>query len=355
MTPFKSYAITAIVACFTSALLPAVNLPARAADAPPDGYRLKDFGSFYVGGRQAAISGKPVKEIQFTPGGAPARVDPNGDYQIGQMYVQYFVPLDAKGAVPLLLWHGGGLTGVTYETTPDGRPGWLQNFVADGWTVYNSDSMERGRSGFPPPDLIKGEPVFLTTANPFERFRIGQGPGSWNDDPAKRRLNPGSQFPIEAYANLTKEIVPRWLTTDEDIIAAYREEVARVCPCVILVHSQGGQFGFKVAQEMPDKVKALVAVEPAAIGYADKAAALKNVPVLMVFGDYIEGDPRWVTMRQRALDFGAAIKGAGGSVEVYDLPKVDIHGNSHVMMMDRNSRQIADLIDAWLAKQGLKR
>jgi hypothetical protein len=355
MTPFKSYAITAIVACFTSALLPAVNLPARAADAPPDGYRLKDFGSFYVGGRQAAISGKPVKEIQFTPGGAPARVDPNGDYQIGQMYVQYFVPLDAKGAVPLLLWHGGGLTGVTYETTPDGRPGWLQNFVADGWTVYNSDSMERGRSGFPPPDLIKGEPVFLTTANPFERFRIGQGPGSWNDDPAKRRLNPGSQFPIEAYANLTKEIVPRWLTTDEDIIAAYREEVARVCPCVILVHSQGGQFGFKVAQEMPDKVKALVAVEPAAIGYADKAAALKNVPVLMVFGDYIEGDPRWVTMRQRALDFGAAIKGTGGSVEVYDLPKVDIHGNSHVMMMDRNSRQIADLIDAWLAKQGLKR
>jgi acetate---CoA ligase (ADP-forming) len=35
------------------------------------------------------------------------------------MYVQYFVPFDAKGAVPLLLWHWGGLTGVTYETTPD--------------------------------------------------------------------------------------------------------------------------------------------------------------------------------------------------------------------------------------------
>jgi hypothetical protein len=56
---------------------------------------------------------------------------------------------------------------VTYETTPDGRPGWLQNFVLNGWTVYNSDAMERGRSGFPPPELIKGEPIFLTTANPF--------------------------------------------------------------------------------------------------------------------------------------------------------------------------------------------
>jgi len=99
------------------------TVPAQAADVAQEGYRLKDFGSFYVGGKQAAISGKPVKEIQFTPGGAPARVDPNGAYQIGQMYVQYFAPLDAKGVVPLLLWHGGGLTGVTYETTPDGLAG----------------------------------------------------------------------------------------------------------------------------------------------------------------------------------------------------------------------------------------
>jgi hypothetical protein len=36
-----------------------------------------------------------------------------------------------------LLWHGGGLTGVTYETTPDGRDGWLNMFVRSGWDVYN--------------------------------------------------------------------------------------------------------------------------------------------------------------------------------------------------------------------------
>jgi hypothetical protein len=100
-------AVTVIASCFMSSLLMSVSLAAQAADVPPDGYRLKVFGSFYVGGKLAAISGKPVKEIQFTPGGAPARVDPNGEYQIDQMYVQYFVPFDAKGAVPLLLWHGG--------------------------------------------------------------------------------------------------------------------------------------------------------------------------------------------------------------------------------------------------------
>ncbi len=74
------------------------------------------------------ISGKPVKEVVFTPGGVPAKVDPNGVYQVEQMYVQYFIPQNRRGALPLLMWHGGGLTGVTYETTPDGREGWLNYF-----------------------------------------------------------------------------------------------------------------------------------------------------------------------------------------------------------------------------------
>ena len=75
------------------------------------------------------------------------------------------------------MWHGGGLTGVTYESTPDGRDGWLNMFIRKGWDVYNSDAVERGRSGFAGPDVWKSEPNFLTKANPFERFRIGQGAG----------------------------------------------------------------------------------------------------------------------------------------------------------------------------------
>ena len=108
---------------------------------------LKEMGSFHVGGREVTISGKPVKEVVFTPGGVPAKVDPNGVYQVEQMYVQYFIPQNQRGALPLLMWHGGGLTGVTYETTPDGREGWLNYFVKKGWAVYNSDAVERGRCG----------------------------------------------------------------------------------------------------------------------------------------------------------------------------------------------------------------
>jgi len=62
------------------------------------------------------------------------------------------------------MWHGGGLTGVTYETTPDGREGWLNYFLRKGWSVYNSDAVERGRAGWAQyPDIFKSEPVFLTT------------------------------------------------------------------------------------------------------------------------------------------------------------------------------------------------
>ncbi len=329
-----------------------VSLAALPAAANDD-IVLRGMGSFHIGGRSVEITGKPVKEIYFVAGGVPAKVDPNGLYQVEQMYVQYFLPKHRKGKVPLLMWHGGGLTGVTYESTPDGREGWLNLFIRHGWDVYNSDAVERGRSGFASPDAWKGEPNFLTQANPFERFRIGDGQGSWDADPAKRKVLPGNLFPVEAYEQFVKQIVPRWLSTDDAVIAAYTALVDKVCPCAILFHSQAGTFAFKVAQARPDKVKALVAVEPAAPGDKDKAAALKNIPTLMVFGDFIPQDTRWPKMRERDLDYAEAVRAAGGSVEVINLPEIGIKGNSHMIMMDRNSAQVADLIQKWLVGKGL--
>jgi len=315
---------------------------------------LRAMGSFHIGGRLVEISGKPVKEVVFTPGGVPAKIDPNGVYQVEQMYVQYFIPAKELGSVPLLMWHGGGLTGVTYETTPDGREGWLNWFLRKGWSVYNSDAVERGRSGWAQyPDIFKGEPVFLTTANPFERFRIGPGAGSFDPDPAKRKALPGTQFPVEAYDSFVRQSVPRWTTTDEAILAAYIAEVDKVCPCVILFHSQAGQFGFKAAQARPEKVKALIAVEPAGIGDMAKADLLKAVPTLVIYGDFIEQDSRWPTMRANGVKFADAVKAAGGAVDIVDLPKVGIKGNSHMLMMDKNNAEIAALIQTWLEEKGL--
>jgi hypothetical protein len=97
----------------------------------------------------------------FTPGGLPARIDPNSQYLIESMYVQFLVPAPQRGRFPLLMWDGGGLTGVSWETTPDGHEGFQHWFLRRGSPVYVSDAVDRSRSDFPLPQLIQGDLSFL--------------------------------------------------------------------------------------------------------------------------------------------------------------------------------------------------
>jgi pimeloyl-ACP methyl ester carboxylesterase len=226
----------------------------------------------------------------------------------------------------------------------------LNFFLKLGWPVYLSDAVERGRAGWAPyPDVYQSEPIFLTKENAYERFRIGKGPGSY----AKRQAYPGTRFPLEAYDQFVKQAVPRWTTNNAATVAAYVALVDKVCPCVVLVHSQAGQFGAAVAERRPDKVKALIMVEPSNAGTLAQAAKLKNTPVLAVWGDFVDQDPRWSANRAIVNTYLDAVRAAGGTVEVADLPSQGIHGNSHMVMMDKNSAQVAGMIQSWLAARGL--
>src|SRR5262249_23469894 len=115
-------------------------------------------------------------------------------------------------------------------------------------------------------------------------------------------------------------------------------------PCVLLLHSQGGAFGFRVAEQRPDKVKAIVAVESTTAGDVGKAAALKNTPTLMLCGDYVDQHPRWVAYKKTDLAYAAAVRAGGGTVDVINLPDMGIKGNSHMLMQDKNNAEIADVI-----------
>ena len=77
---------------------------------------LRGFGVFQVKPRKRGIgrnprTGKEVRMIQRQPGGPMTKLDPNGQYMVEQMYVQYFLPKHRRGKVPLLLWLGIGLLG----------------------------------------------------------------------------------------------------------------------------------------------------------------------------------------------------------------------------------------------------
>ena len=121
---------------------------------------------------------------------------------------------------------------------------------------------------------------------------------------------PGAQFPIEAYAQFMKQGVPRWVTTDPEIVKAYIELVDKVCPCVVLVHSQSGTFGYKVLEARPDKVKALIAVEPTLGGDPSKIASVKGTPILVIIGDNAKDHPRWKNIRQNSVNYEEAFKAA---------------------------------------------
>ena len=106
---------------------------------------------------------------------------------------------------------------------------------------------------------------------------------------------------------------------------------------MLLLHSQGGNFGFLAAEQRPDKIKAIVAVESATAGKVANAPKLKDIPVLMVFGDYVDQHPRWATFKKIDTEYGNAIKAAGGTVDWINLPEIGIKGNGHMMMQDKNN------------------
>jgi pimeloyl-ACP methyl ester carboxylesterase len=122
---------------------------------------------------------------------------------------------------------------------------------------------------------------------------------------------------------------------------------------VLLTHSQGGYFGFLVAEQRPDKIKAIVAVESASAGKIANAARLKDIPVMMLFGDYVDQHPRWAAYKKTDTEYGDAIKAAGGSVDLVILPDIGIKGNSHMLMQEKNNAAIADVIQKWLVAKGM--
>ena len=141
-------------------------------DGPP--LRIRDISSFHVGGRIAELSGLPEREIVFSPGAPPLRINPNGQFQVEQMYAQVVRLQNPRARYPIILAHGGGLTGVTYETTPDGRPGWQMFFLRAGHDVVVTDAVERGRSGWArSPEIFAGEPVFRTMGEGWGRSAWG--------------------------------------------------------------------------------------------------------------------------------------------------------------------------------------
>ena len=321
--------------------------PWRKIEEAPVSYRLKDFGSFHVGGRRVVTHDLPRRMVQYTPSSPASEKDPNGAYWIEQAYVQYFIPEHHGDRLPIVFLHGGGLTGACWETTPDGRAGWLNHFLEFGYPCYVVDQAERGRAGFSVlPGTWEGEAVARPLEEAWSLFRFGAEAVF-----KARKPYPGCDFPIEALDRFAKQFVPRWTTTRDIHIRTFTDVVNHVGECTVICHSQGGDTAHPVASELSDSVKALVALEPSGFTPDLGDKRLDGQRYLYVMGDFIERHPMWAHLEALARENMTRLEAAGADVDWIDLPAAGVQGASHMMMMDKSSAQSAQMVRRWLEKR----
>lgn len=328
---------------------------------------LEGQGSFFAGGTVTKTAGVYDSARPTDPAGQEI----HGDHA----YVFWQRPLHAR-PYPLVFLHGGGQSGKTFETTPDGRDGFQNLFLEKRYAVYIVDQPRRGRagkSGLPYAVKPWADEAFL-----FEAFRLGQYP----------HVYPESQFSEgdEALAQFNRQMTPNTGKYDKSVISdAMAAVFAKTGPAVLITHSQGGGPGWYTAIKS-DNVKGIAAYEPGLFLFPegeapaiDRGASLftpfkvetvplsefrklTRIPIVIYYGDHISMDPKdgwagkqWAVRLQAARDFARLINRYGGQAKVVHLPEIGIYGNTHFLFADKNNKKIAALLEQWLHEHHLDR
>ena len=123
------------------------------------------YGNFFIPGNlvNCPTVPPPGTNSQFCSG----TVNP-GLRMINQMYVQFMIPQAQNGKkhVPIVIVHGCCLSTKSWQTTPDGRMGWDEYFVRQGFDTYMIDQVGRARSGFDATSIQLGAVLALPPCIP---------------------------------------------------------------------------------------------------------------------------------------------------------------------------------------------
>jgi len=359
---------------------------ANAAPAINDGPPVAKEGYLFAGGKYLTVNGKKV--------------------MAGQIYAEFQIPKNQTHRYPIVMVHGAIQTGTNFTGTPDGRMGWAEYFLRQGYAVYVIDQPGRARAGYDAdsegvqafPDLTATEQRFTaperTKLWPQARLHT-QWPGTGvAGDPVFDQFYM-SQVPFVRTPEKAQ-------TMTRDALVALLEKIG---PAVVMTHSQSGAMGWLLADARPDLVRALIQVEPSgppvhdvdmvgapdylrdgaaarpwglsaiAMGYVPSAASaaelsfvqqekadgpdlarcwlqkaparalpnLAKMPMLIVHGEASFHAPfEHCTVKY--------LEQAGVHATWLDLGKAGVHGNGHMMMLEKNNIEVAGAIENWLAK-----
>jgi pimeloyl-ACP methyl ester carboxylesterase len=355
-----------------------VPVPGYKPKADSTAMKLADQGYFWVGLEQKRIELPPV------PAGKGKQGGPAGPQQAtiltGQMYVQYLKPQQKRRPYPVVLVHGGGGQGTHYMGLGDGNSGWAHYYVQAGYDVYIVDRPGHGRAPYHPDALgpITGALTYSTITGDFKRAAV---------EPNRRWLGTG-------------DVGDPWIdqfqagqnSAPQDNVMAHKlwasrgaELLDKIGPAIIQVHSAGGPFGFLVANERPNLVKAIVNFEggganpftpqtpwgittiplvydppvtdpsqiatrdvpaeggaPAYKLQAEPARKLKNLQRIPI--TYVQAE----RSGRNGAPLIAFLKQAGCDAELLRMQDKGVLGNGHFMMLETNRKQAFEVIRAWI-------
>jgi len=328
--------------------------------------------------------------------------DVSPTFMSGQMYVRYQIPVDPdKGKIkkyPVVMVHGGAQQSTTFTGTPDDRSGWADYFLKKGWPVYIVDQPGRGRS--PYIESVYGPRNNITPERVEQAFTALAANGTW----PQAQLH--TQWPgtgMHGDTVFDQFFASQWggmdqLSQEEQSTPAIVALLDKIGPAVLLTHSQSGPFGWQVADRRPQLVKAILAAEPNGPPFMDTADTFLRLPwgigrLPMTYDPPVtdpaqlnpvqESQPQapdllrcWrqsepahklvnlpgipiLILSSEASQRGAQydhctsqyLTQAGVPNERVRLQDVGIHGNGHMMMLEKNNLEIAAFMETWLRKK----
>lgn len=283
------------------------------------------------------------------------------------VYADVLTPAPVRKPTVVMI-HGGAHTGECYLRTPDGRSGWAFHIADKGFRVAVPDWPGIGRSGYVPTENLSGELVVSGLRGLLDCIETPivllvhsmSGCYGWrlaeicrDKIAAVVAIAPAPPGNIQPAALVTREdddtievdtfgrrllmAKSEWnLPTDEDIalkyigdsayfprshIDSYRAGLHGIPPLIRI--ERRNVRGSQIKVEAPEK--------------------LKGLPVLLLLGDRDVDHPRDNDER-----IAMWLNKIGARAEFCFLPDRGIRGNGHMMMLESNSDDIAQIIAEWL-------
>jgi hypothetical protein len=193
-------------------------------------------------------------------------------------------------------------------------------------------------------------------------------------------MDTGENTVDQLFRQRTPEIGASLNDDYEVVLDAMNSLLQRIGRSILVLHSNSGKDGWRL-RTRNERVAGIVAYEPSAFVFPEndppadvdtknervqsitrpilvdpeEFQQLAGIPIQLVYGDNVRDVPSenigaelWRVDLQRAKQFQAAINRIGGSVELLELPKIGVMGNTHFPFSDLNNVEVAQILVKFL-------